>query len=64
MNNIISFLKSEEEIGLFLAKLNEANVPTRYPEDLEKLKANYTKQIVGPILVDTKRAYTWIKQQF
>lgn len=54
----------DENIGRFMIKLNEANIATRYPEDLETLQQNYTKTITDTILTDTKGALTWIKQQF
>jgi HEPN domain-containing protein len=49
--------------GKFLVRLNEASVPTRYPETLETLQKNYTHSIVEDILVDTKGLLEWIKSQ-
>ena len=54
----------DEKMGRFMIKLNEANIATRYPEDLETLQKNYTKTITDTILTDTKEALAWIKQQF
>lgn len=52
-----------EIIGKFIVKLNEANIATRYPESLEKLQKAYTKTITREIILNTKEALAWIKQQ-
>ncbi len=57
-------IKPDEKIARFMIKLNEANIATRYPEDLATLQKNYSKQITSSIFVDTKEALEWIKQQF
>ena len=57
-------IKPDEKIGRFMIKLNEANIATRYPEDLAILQKNYSKKITHTIFTDTKEALQWIKQQF
>jgi len=57
-------IKPDEKIGRFMIKLNEANIATRYPEDLATLQKNYSKNITDTIFRDTKEALKWIKQQF
>jgi HEPN domain-containing protein len=52
-----------ETLGKFIVKLNEANIATRYPESLEKLQKAYTKTITSEIILNTKEALAWIKQQ-
>jgi HEPN domain-containing protein len=60
-----------EKIGLrvsdsryeFLFTLNKISIPTRYPEDLQKLFTTYTKEKTLEILNLTKETQTWIKQQ-
>ena len=52
-----------EALGKFIVKLNEANIATRYPESLEKLQKAYTKTITSEIILNTKEALAWIKQQ-
>ena len=52
-----------EKLGKFIVKLNEANIATRYPESLEKLQKAYTKIITSEIILNTKEALAWIKQQ-
>lgn len=57
-------IKPDENIGKFIVKLNEANIATRYPDDLSKLQSNYTKPITEKILVQAKDILQWIKKQF
>lgn len=57
-------IKPDEAIGKFIIKLNEASVVTRYPENIEKLQKDYAESIVKDILVKTKEALKWIKNQF
>jgi HEPN domain-containing protein len=47
----------------FLIKLNEASVPTRYPETLELLKRDYSQGVVEDILFKSKEVLEWIKNQ-
>jgi HEPN domain-containing protein len=44
-------MKPPEIQAKFLIKLNEASVPTRYPENLEILKKDYTQSVVKDILL-------------
>jgi HEPN domain-containing protein len=57
-------IKPTETTGKFLVKLNEASVATRYPEDIEKLQRQYTKNDVKNILVESRKVLEWIKTQF
>lgn len=52
-----------EVIGKFFVMLNEAQVATRYPEDLEKLKRDYTRPEVRDVLAKGKEALAWIRAQ-
>ena len=60
-----------EKIGLrvsdsryeFLFTLNKISIPTRYPEDLQKLFTTYTKEKTLEILNLAKETQAWIKQQ-
>lgn len=56
-------LKPPESIGKFTVKLNEANIATRYPEDMDKLQKDYTKTVVRDIIDRSKEALQWIKAQ-
>lgn len=53
----------DETIGKFMVKLNEANITTRYPDDLAALQRNYTEETTDVILENTREALEWIKQQ-
>lgn len=55
--------KPSEKIGRFITKLNEAHIVTRYPEDMEVLKRDFTKEIVQDILTQSKETLEWIKKQ-
>ena len=57
-------IKPPEDMGKFLIKLNEANVATRYPEDINQLLKNFTKEIVYDIITKTKDSIRWISNQF
>ena len=51
VHNLIYLVKKigivpPEDIGRFLARLNEASVLTRYPEDLKALQAHYAEPLV------------------
>ena len=61
LNNI--GIKPPEVQAKFLIKLNEASVPTRYPETLELLKRDYTQGVVEDILFKSKEVLAWIKNQ-
>jgi len=57
-------LRPDAEKGTFITSLNQANVATRYPEDIDKLQDRYTQQITVRILTQTKETLEWIKKQF
>ena len=56
-------IKPPENQGRFVVKLNEASVPTRYPENLGKLQQTYNEIVVRDLLVKTKELAKWIKNQ-
>jgi len=43
----------------FVVKLNEASVPTRYPENLEKLQQVHIEIVVRELLDKTKGFISW-----
>lgn len=57
-----SKLSPPEGIGKFLVKLDQASVATRYPEDLVKLQAVYTQEVVKEMLAQAKEAIAWAKK--
>ncbi len=54
----------DENIGQAIAKLNEANITTRYPEDIDKLQRDYTQAVTEQMLVLTKEIMEWIRKRF
>ncbi len=60
-----------EEIGLelsegyqdFIDDLNNLSVPTRYPDELEKLLQDYKKDLTGTILDKTEELLLWLKKK-
>jgi HEPN domain-containing protein len=56
-------IKPPPSHGKFIIKLSEASIPTRYPEDLEKMKKDFTPEAVGSILMKAKEVVQWIKKQ-
>ncbi|MBC8391034.1 MAG: HEPN domain-containing protein [Deltaproteobacteria bacterium] len=56
-------IKPPVEPGIFIVKLNEASVPTRYPENLTKLQQVYSETVVKDILSKGKELIEWIKRQ-
>lgn len=69
MHNLVYLLKKidirpDETAGKFIVKLNEASVATRYPEDIDRLQGQYTKDVVKNILVESRKVLEWIKVEF
>jgi HEPN domain-containing protein len=68
LHNLIYFV---DKIGLalipeqfdFISMLNKVSVPTRYPDDLQKLITVYTRERTVTILQQTKTIQEWIKKQ-
>ena len=56
-------LKPDDDRGRIIARLNEANIATRYPDDIDKLQSNYTIEITTRVLAEAKEVLEWIKQQ-
>jgi len=68
-HNLIFLLKKlgltpDQERSEAIAGLNEANITTRYPDDIDNLQNNYTRDIATRILAQTKETLEWIKAQF
>ena len=56
-------MKPDDDRGRVIARLNEANIATRYPDDIDKLQSNYTIEITTRVLAEAKEVLEWIKQQ-
>lgn len=47
----------------FIGKINNASVPTRYPEDLQRIIAQYPEAIARDYLERTEEVLQWLRQQ-
>lgn len=56
--------KPEPVLEKFIVKLNTASIATRYPDDLAKIQAAYTKEITQDMITKSKDLLKWIKTQF
>lgn len=68
-HNLIFFvekldLNMPEELFDFIYSLNQASVPTRYPEDLAKMKMYYNKLRVNDMMTKTREALKWLKKKY
>ncbi len=57
-------LRPDRDKGSAITRLNEANITTRYTDDIDGLQSNYTQEITTHILAQTKEILEWIKAQF
>ncbi|KPK83596.1 MAG: DNA-binding protein [Phycisphaerae bacterium SM23_33] len=57
-------IKPPEGIAKFVARLNQASVATRYPDNIAALQARYGAAVTKAIVSGTKEALEWIKKQF
>jgi HEPN domain-containing protein len=55
-------VRPPETIGRFVVRLNEASIVTRYPEDLDKLRTDFTQPIVRDIISKSEETLEWIKK--
>ncbi len=58
----LSDIKIPQDLFDFVAKINNASVVTRYPEDFSKLIESYPENIVKEYLEYTERVLEWLKQ--
>jgi len=58
----LSGLEPSEEVFIFLSKLSDVSIPTRYPEDFSDLRKSYDKKAAKNYLVKTKEAFEWIRK--
>jgi HEPN domain-containing protein len=52
-----------EDLYDFIFRLNGVSVPTRYPEDIEKLKKDYNKRNTADMLEMGKETLKWLKRK-
>lgn len=48
----------------FVFTINRVSVPTRYPDDLERMLENYDRERTEEILRGSKEVLKWIRTQF
>jgi HEPN domain-containing protein len=56
-------LELPENLYKFVFQLNDASLPTRYPQELQSAIKSYPKDVTLIILNKTKELQQWIKQQ-
>lgn len=56
-------LEFPENLYKFVFQLNDASLPTRYPQELKSSIKLYTKEVTEDILRKTKELKQWITQQ-
>lgn len=54
-------LELPETLYDFIFALNGLSVPTRYPDDLQKLLKDYTRAKTGKVLDQSKEVLKWLK---
>ncbi|RLG67074.1 DNA-binding protein [archaeon] len=60
----LSGIELPEEKLLFISKLSDISVPTRYPEDFDNLIQSYTREVADEYLKKTKEIFEWMKNSF
>lgn len=45
-----------------ISRLNQASIPTRYPEDITKISRQYNKSVAKKYLKETKSLLIWLKR--
>jgi HEPN domain-containing protein len=46
----------------FIGKINNASVPTRYPEDLQRIIAQYPESVARDYLEKTEEVLKWLRE--
>jgi HEPN domain-containing protein len=54
-------LEIPEALNSIIVELNEASIPTRYPEELQQSLGIYTKQFSKRVLQETEETLKWLK---
>ncbi|MBI4722573.1 MAG: HEPN domain-containing protein [Candidatus Stahlbacteria bacterium] len=56
-------LMFSEELKIFMDNLNDLSIPTRYPDELDKLLTQYKKDRTEKVLNQTKVLLLWLKEK-
>jgi len=51
------------QVARFLVALDQASVPTRYPEDLRAAQRTYDRSRAAEVLASTRETLEWIRNQ-
>jgi len=54
-------LEIPNNLKSIILQLNKESIPTRYPEDLQRSLASYTKEYCSKILQETEQTLQWLK---
>lgn len=55
-------LSMPQELFDFIAKINNASIVTRYPEDFRSLIKSYPEEVVKEYLEKTEKVLRWLRQ--
>lgn len=58
----LSNINIPQDLFDFIAKINNASVVTRYPEDFKRLLESYPEDIAKEYLENTEKALKWLRQ--
>ncbi len=53
-----------EDKLIFISKLSDISVPTRYPEDFDRLITSYHRDVAREYLDKTKEIFAWMRNSF
>ena len=56
-------LNPPDELQKFVDNLNDLSVPTRYPDEIQKLVKQYSKKKTVDILESTRKGLLWLKEK-
>lgn len=56
-------LELSDDLLRWIVALNRVSIPTRYPEDLRKMRKDYNKKKTGEMILKTKEMLGWFKKQ-
>ena len=60
--SVLAELSLEKDKEKFIAELGNLSVVTRYPDDFQRIKRNFSRTRTNGILQMTKETFTWIKK--
>ncbi|MFZ0547673.1 MAG: HEPN domain-containing protein [Candidatus Promineifilaceae bacterium] len=55
--------RPDQKLEKFIIKLNASSVSTRYPDELAKIQAAFTKEVTTEMLTSSKEVLKWVKTQ-